>query len=333
MIRVGEGWVSLERREVIAEHGALRLGSRAFDVLQTLLAAPNRLVTKEELIRAVWPDTVVEENNLQVHISTLRKALKLDRSTLETVARRGYRLNLHLPESSSPVTVTAASQTFATAQPMLVQRTANIYVVDDEPAVRAALVRQLRSFGLDASGYETAEAFLTQCNFDEPGCLLLDVRLHQGSGFDLQTELTRRQAPMPIVFMTGFGTIDMSVRAMKAGAEGFLTKPFDEQQLLTTVREAMEQAVMRHAQSTQRAGVSARFAGLTAREQQVFDLLLLGQMNKDIARHLNLQEVTVKVHKKHIMTKLGTRTLVDLLLVGKMLGKLPELQQRPHLQA
>jgi FixJ family two-component response regulator/DNA-binding winged helix-turn-helix (wHTH) protein len=333
MIRVGEGWVSLERREVITEHGPVRLGSRAFDVLETLLAAPNRLVTKEELLCAVWPDTVVEENNLQVHISTLRKALKLDRNMLETVARRGYRLNLHLPEQPAPSAFSLASQTFAATAPALVQRLANVHVVDDEPAVRAALVRQLRSFGLPASGYETAEAFLAQCNFDEPGCLLLDVRLHQGSGFDLQAELTRRQAPMPIVFITGFGTIDMSVRAMKAGAEGFLTKPFDEQQLLATVRDAMEQAVTRHAHSTQRAGVSARFAGLTAREQQVFDLLLLGQMNKDIARQLDLQEVTVKVHKKHIMTKLGTRTLVDLLLVGKMLGKLPELQQRPHLQA
>lgn len=333
MIRLGDGWVSLERREVLGEHGPVRLGSRAFDVLETLLGAPNRLVTKEELMRAVWPDTVVEENNLQVHISTLRKALKLDRNMLETVARRGYRLNLTLADPPAPAVPGPVSQTFASPGPVLVQRPANIHVVDDEPAVRSALVRHLRSFGLNASGYESAEAFLAQCNFDEPGCLLLDVRLHEGSGFDLQAELTRREAPMPIVFMTGFGTIDMSVRAMKAGAEGFLTKPFDEQQLLATVRDAMEQAVARHAHSTQRAGVCARFAGLTAREQQVFELLLLGQMNKDIARQLDLQEVTVKVHKKHIMTKLGTRTLVDLLLVGKMLGKLPELQQRPHLHA
>lgn len=320
MIRLGDALISLERREAFLPHGPVRLGRRAFDLLDALLAAPNRLVTKEELLQAIWHEAAVEENNLHVHVCTLRKALLLAPGVLETVPRRGYRLNLELPPE-------------APAQQVALDGLATVHVVDDEPAVRAALLRQLRSADIPASGYASAEAFLATCDFSQPGCLLLDVRLSQGSGFDLQAELTRRQAPFPIVFMTGFGTIDMSVRAMKAGAEGFLTKPFDERQLLHSVHEAMTLALSRHAQSTRLASLNARFATLSEREQQVFALLLGGQRNKDIASQLALQEVTVKVHKKHIMTKLGARTLVDLLLVGKMLDKLPELPPHTALSA
>ena len=329
MIRLGNAWVSLERREAFCDDAPLRLGGRAFDILRVLLAAPNRLVTKDELIRAIWPDTVVEENNLQVQISTLRKVLGLDKSTLETVPRRGYRLNLpHLADAAD-----ATLATLPITSNSEWQQLARVHVVDDEPAVRAALVRQLRSFGIDAVAYSSAEQFLATCDFGNPGCLLLDVRLSQGCGFDLQAEMTRRQVPFPIVFMTGFGTIDMSVRAMKAGAEGFLTKPFDEQQLLGTVHEAMKLAASRHTQRSIRASVDARFAGLSECEQEVFALLLQGHSNKKIAAVLGVHEMTLKVHKKHIMTKLGTRTLVDLLLVGKMLGRLPEFDQQSPLQA
>ncbi|GAC1033303.1 hypothetical protein thsps21_41320 [Pseudomonas sp. No.21] len=330
MIRLGNAWVSLERREAFHEDAPVRLGSRAFDVLEALLAAPNRLVTKDELIRSIWPDTVVEENNLQVHVSTLRKALGLDRQMLETIPGRGYRLNLAQITRVSVGTEANAADAYPPGEEL---PKVHVHVVDDEPAVRAALVRQLRSAGISAIGHESAEAFLGHCDFTLPGCLLLDVRLSQGSGFDLQAELIRREAPLPIVFMTGFGTIDMSVRAIKAGAEGFLTKPFDERQLLGNVHEAMRQAAARHAESRRLAAARERYAGLTPREQEVFLLLLEGCMNKEIAARLGLQEVTVKVHKKHIMTKLGTRTLVDLLLVGKMLGRLPEPHQRSDPQA
>lgn len=330
MIRLGNAWVSLERREAFHEDAPVRLGSRAFDVLEALLAAPNRLVTKDELIRSIWPDTVVEENNLQVHVSTLRKALGLDRQMLETIPGRGYRLNLAQITRVSVGTEANAADAYPLGEEL---PKVHVHVVDDEPAVRAALVRQLRSAGISAIGHESAEAFLGHCDFTLPGCLLLDVRLSQGSGFDLQAELIRREAPLPIVFMTGFGTIDMSVRAIKAGAEGFLTKPFDERQLLGNVHEAMRQAAARHAESRRLAAARERYAGLTPREQEVFLLLLEGCMNKEIAARLGLQEVTVKVHKKHIMTKLGTRTLVDLLLVGKMLGRLPEPHQRSDPQA
>lgn len=311
MIRLGEAWISLERREVFRDGAPVRLGSRAYDILASLLAAPNRLVTKQELIDAAWPDIVVEENNLQVHISGLRKALGLDRNLLETVPRRGYRLNLLHSVPCSPVT--------AVTYPAPAPITADVHVIDDEPAVRAALVRQLRAFGIPAVGYASAEAFMQACSFDAPGCLLLDVRLSEGSGFDLQQELLRRDAPFPILFMTGYGTIELSVRAMKAGAEGFLTKPIGEAQLLDAVREAMSRARLRHAQSLQLASLRSCFATLSERERQVFLGLIAGQLNKEIAVRLGLQEVTVKVHKKHVMTKLGASTLVDLVRVGRAL--------------
>ena len=324
MIRLGDAWLSIERREAFLRGAPVRLGSRAFALLEVLLASPNRLVTKDELIRGVWPDTVVEENNLQVQISALRKQLNLDQQLLETIPRRGYRLNL---AHAGGANETFASPTTARAEEQGWERQAKVHVVDDEPAVCAALVRQLCSLGIDATGYPSAQAFLAGCTFERPGCLLLDVRLRDGSGFDLQDELARRQAPCPIVFMTGFGTIDMSVRAMKAGAEGFLTKPVDERQLLAAVRGAMVRARRRHAESTLCRSVHARYAELTERERDIFARLIRGRLNKEIAAELGLQEVTVKVHKKHIMTKLAARTLVDLLMVGRVLDMLPDLHQ------
>ena len=317
MIRLGEAWLSVERREAFLHGEPVRLGSRAFAVLEMLLAAPNRLVTKDELIGAIWSDTVVEENNLQVQISTLRRLLQLDQRVLETVPRRGYRLN-----------IAVAPPPLAIAPPLADDEAwkslAHVHVVDDEPAVCAALVRLLRAMGIAATGHASAAAFLADCMFERPACLLLDVRLNEGSGFDLLDELTRRQAPFPIVFMTGFGTIDMSVRAMKAGALGFLTKPINEERLLCAVREAMERAHSRHTESALCRSIHTRYASLTERERQVFACLVRGRQNKQIAAELGLQEVTVKVHKKHIMTKLGAKTLVDLLLVGRVLGMLPD---------
>ncbi|WP_068826190.1 response regulator [Pseudomonas sp. BMS12] len=317
MIRLGEAWLSMERREAFLHGEPVRLGSRAFSVLEMLLAAPNRLVTKDELIDAIWPDTVVEENNLQVQISTLRRVLQLDQRVLETVPRRGYRLNI-CSEAASLALVSPPDDDDTW------KSLAHVHVVDDEPAVCAALVRLLRAMGIAATGHASAAAFLAECVVERPACLLLDVRLNEGSGFDLLDELTRRQAPFPIVFMTGFGTIDMSVRAMKAGALGFLTKPVNEDQLLCAVREAIERAHTRHAESTLCRSVCSRYACLTERERQIFACLIRGHQNKQIAADLGLQEVTVKVHKKHIMTKLGARTLVDLLMVGRVLGMLPD---------
>jgi len=323
MIRLGDVRVSIERREVFRHDQPVRLGSRAFDLLECLLAAPQRLLTKGELIEAVWPDTVVEENNLHVQMSSLRKQLALDRDLLETVAGRGYRLNLPVVKIASakdgPTTVARADDPSPDWRGL-----ATVHIVDDESTVRSGLVRQLRSAGFSALAYASAEAYLSTCSFEEPSCLLLDVRLSQSSGLDLQAELAQRGIKVPIVFMTGFGTIDLSVRAMKAGAVGFITKPFDELALFDSLQEALETAHRLHAQARREEAIRARFATLSPREQQVFGLLVEGRRNKDIALALGLQEVTVKLHKKHIMTKLSTRTLVELVLLGRMAGRLPD---------
>lgn len=322
MIRLGDVRVSIERREVFRHDQPIRLGSRAFDLLECLLSAPQRLLTKDELIEAVWPDTVVEENNLHVQMSVLRKHLALDRELLETVAGRGYRLNLPLSPIMSEVKEATEAEPDRQASDW--KSLATVHVVDDEASVRNGLVRQLRSAGFTALAYASAEAYLTTCSFDAPGCLLLDVRLSQNSGLDLQAELNRRGIRVPIVFMTGFGTIDLSVRAMKAGAVGFITKPFDEPALFDSLKDALETAHRLHTQAKRDDAIRARFATLSPRELEVFGLLVEGQRNKDIALALGLQEVTVKLHKKHIMTKLSTRTLVELVLLGRMAGRLPD---------
>jgi FixJ family two-component response regulator len=330
MIQLGDTKVSLERREAFRQGIPVRLGCRAFDLLEALMAAPNRLLTKDELISAVWPQTIVEENNLQVQISALRKALGLDRNQLETIPGRGYRLNLAQPVPGpmpqSPLQACMAPGGCGSGSGEW-HPGATVHVVDDEPAVRAAVLRQLRSAWIPAVGYESADAFLARCAFDTPGCLLLDMRLSEGSGFDLQDELTRRHAPMPILFMSGFGTIDISVRAMKAGAEGFLTKPLDERQLFSAIHQAMDLAHVRHAEYVLRACAQQHYTRLTERERQIFKLLLRGKQSKQVAAELALQEVTIKVHKKHIMTKLNCRTLVDLLLIGRTLNMLPNTHQ------
>ncbi|WAJ38929.1 winged helix-turn-helix domain-containing protein [Pseudomonas sp. GOM7] len=198
MIRLGDAWISLERREAFRDGAPVRLGGRAFDVLAALLAAPGRLLTKAELLQAAWPGVVVEENNLQVQISTLRRQLALDARLLETVPRRGYRLNLEVPVQAERLSLVANAPAPAV----------EVHVIDDEPAVRTALVRQLRAAGIEARGYASAGEFLDCRPYDRPGCLLLDVRLREGSGFDLQAQLVRCGAPLPIVFMSGVGTGD-----------------------------------------------------------------------------------------------------------------------------
>lgn len=296
--------------------GAPLLISRpAEEILKVLLSSLNQLVTKDELLSAVWPDRVVEENNLQVHISSIRKIVGLDRTVLETVSGRGYRLNAQVPKAElGPVEPRPHNGPLNT-----IDSNARVHIVDDENAVRAALVRQLRSAGISATGHATADEFLGACDFSRPSCLLLDVRLSKGSGFDLQAQLAERQAPIPIVFMTGFGTIDMSVRAMKAGAESFLTKPMDETNLLRVVTEAMARAEVRHAEMTNESAVRGRYARLTEREKEVFRGVVEGYLNKEIAAMLGLQEVTVKVYKKNVMLKMGAAKLVDLIDLSRMI--------------
>jgi FixJ family two-component response regulator len=196
---------------------------------------------------------------------------------------------------------------------VFMRATPRVYVVDDDAAIRTALQRLLHSEDIACRTFESAEAFLAQPVEEAPSCLLLDVNLAQGTGFDLQDELQLRGLHFPIIFMTGYGTIAMSVKAIKAGAKEFLTKPFEPEQLLDLVREALASDALNLTERCLTCSVKARFNSLTPREKEVMALLVTGKMNKQIAVELGTSEVTAKVHKKHVMTKMDARNVIELL--------------------
>lgn len=194
-----------------------------------------------------------------------------------------------------------------------------VYVVDDECSIRTSLSRLLNSADIPIQCYATAQEFLQQVFTDQPTCLLLDVNLAAGNGFDVQEELLRRGHRFPIIFMTGFGTIPMSVKAMKAGAHEFLTKPFEPEQLLDVVRQALAHDESELLDRLHVERIRRRFETLTPREREVMTLLVTGRMNKQIAGDLGTSEITVKVHKRHIMTKMQAQTLIDLVKMREQL--------------
>jgi FixJ family two-component response regulator/DNA-binding winged helix-turn-helix (wHTH) protein len=308
MIRLGQATISLERREAFLDGRPLRVGGRAFEILSVLMQADGRIVSKDELITQVWPDTVVEENNLQVQISSLRKLLG-EKELIQTVPRRGYRL---LKERETPLPPfhpgTLVSEDQATIDPDSVL----VFIVDDEASVRTALSRLLRAEGIAHRIFASAEELLSADLEIGPACLLLDVSLPEATGLELQSALGQRGHPWPVIFMTGFGTIPMSVQAMKAGAVEFLTKPFNDDQLLDILRTTRQRAAMAFEQWQRIQSARQRAALLTPREREVLPLIVAGLSNKHIANRLGTSEVTAKVHRKHIMEKMQTRSLVSL---------------------
>ena len=195
-----------------------------------------------------------------------------------------------------------------------------VYVVDDDVPLRNTLKNLFRSVGLQAEALGSAKEFLELKRPDVPSCLVLDVRLPGVSGLDFQAELERAGLHIPIVFMTGHGDIPMSVRAMKAGAVEFLTKPFRDQELIDAVQIALERS--REQRKRQRAfdKIKARFDTLTPREQEVIKLVTAGLMNKQIAARLDISEITVKVHRANAMRKIGTSSLAELVRMVDTLG-------------
>jgi FixJ family two-component response regulator len=196
-----------------------------------------------------------------------------------------------------------------------------VYVLDDDLAVRQALSSVIRSTGLRVETFASAQEFLRYPRLDAPSCLVLDVQLPDVSGLDLLPELDARAAPIPIIFITGHGTIPMSVRAMKAGAMEFLTKPFREEDLLAAIDHAIDRD---RAARRERAEVQAtreRLATLTPRERDVLALVVTGRMNKQIAAELGTAEQTIKQHRGRVMRKLGVDSVADLVrLVERAAG-------------
>ncbi len=195
-----------------------------------------------------------------------------------------------------------------------------VFVIDDDDALREALRNLFASVGLQAYLFESAQQFLARRPPDVPCCLVLDVRLPGMSGLDFQIELEKAGIRIPIVFVTGHGDIAMTVKAMRAGAVEFLTKPFRDQDLLDAVRVAIERHRSQRENDDLIARTKANFASLTPREQEVITLVSTGLMNKQIAARLGVSEITVKVHRGNVMRKMAAKSLVDLVRMVDVLG-------------
>jgi RNA polymerase sigma factor (sigma-70 family) len=194
-----------------------------------------------------------------------------------------------------------------------------VFVVDDDPSIRSSLKFLMSSVGLQVESFDSADALLKRKLPDAPSCLVLDVRLRGLSGLDFQRELAARNCHMPIIFITGHGDIPMSVRAMKAGAVEFLTKPFRDQDLLDAVRIALEKDSERRERKKEVSDLKERFNSLTPREQKVISMVVSGMLNKQIADQLGTAENTVKVHRSRAMEKMHAQSVAELV---KMIDKL-----------
>src|SRR4029453_15559818 len=195
-----------------------------------------------------------------------------------------------------------------------------IFVVDDDPSMRRSLEALLRSVGLEGRLFPSGQEFIQAERPDAPGCLVLDVRLPGMSGLAFQEELAKTGVALPVIFITRHGDVPMTVRAMKAGAPEFLTKPFDDQVLLDAIDAAIERDRARRRDAASVAALKARYDELTQRERQVMKLVVAGRVNKQIAAELGLSLVTVKVHRGQVMRKMLAKSVAELVRMADRLG-------------
>jgi|ERR1700730_18483545 len=195
-----------------------------------------------------------------------------------------------------------------------------VFVVDDDPSVCRAIRRLIGSVGLQVELFGSAQEFLRSKRADGPGCLVLDIRLPGISGLDFQRQLAEANIHIPIIFITAHGDIPMTVRAMKAGAVEFLTKPFRDQDLLDAIHVALERDRAKRKQEAEVATLRQRWESLTPREREVLPLVVSGLLNKQIAGEIGTSEATVKVHGSQLMRKMGTDSVADLVRLAERVG-------------
>jgi FixJ family two-component response regulator len=203
------------------------------------------------------------------------------------------------------------------------QATPIVFVVDDDVSVRESLELLIRSAGWKPETFASAKAFLSRSRPDVPSCLVLDVSLPDLNGLDLQNRVAADRSDMPIIFITGYGDVPMTVRAMKAGAVEFLTKPFDDEVLLTAIRNAIERSRMSLDRESEMRTIRDREASLTPREREVMALVVTGRLNKQIGGELGISEITVKAHRMHMMHKMKADSLADLVTMAARLRPEP----------
>jgi FixJ family two-component response regulator len=200
------------------------------------------------------------------------------------------------------------------------EQQATIVVIDDDASMRRALENLLKSVGFAVELFASPQEFLQSGRPDRPGCIVLDVRFPGRSGLDMQRDLANSDVQLPIIFITGYGDVPMSVRAMKAGAVEFLTKPFRDQDLLDAVGAALETDRTRRAGEMRLAELRSRSDTLTARERQVMSLVVAGRLNKQIAGELGVSEMTVKMHRRQVMRKMQASGVAQLVRLADQLG-------------
>ena len=203
----------------------------------------------------------------------------------------------------------------------MTEERAVVFVIDDDPSMRLALEDLVSTGGLEVRAFAAPQEFLQSKPPDAPGCLVLDVRLPGMSGLTFQKELAKEGLELPVIFITGHGDIPMSVRAMKAGAVEFLTKPFHDQDLLDAIHAAIERDRKRRRDAARLSDLRECFATLSERDHQIMTLVVIGRANKQIAAELTLSEMTVKVHRGQVMRKMHARSLPELVRMADRLGK------------
>jgi len=198
-----------------------------------------------------------------------------------------------------------------------------VYVVDDDPSIRSLLIKLIRSIGLPVEAFSSSQEFLESARPEGPACLVLDVRLPGLSGLELQERLVQSGVDIPVIFITGFGSIPQSVRAMKAGAVDFLEKPFENQALLDAVNRALDRSRASLGHHLELREISDRVTSLTPREHEVFVRVAAGLANKQVADELALSEKTVKIHRANVMRKMQARTFAELVRMAERLNLVP----------